>query len=228
MATPPGQRERSSFPRFGLPTYADRFPRQLINRSFNISVNGVEAGQFDLATTAVSRVSLSSDFHCVTTWTYPGALWSGIRFADFFAQHVAPLALDDEPISGAVLRAQDGYKTSLPIEDLLHDSVLLADELDGQPLSIEHGAPVRLVAPAHYGYKNLKHIDRIEFYAKLPVIKRGVRAFLDHPRARVSYEERGRWLPGWLLRFVYRPLIPGTVRQFAEAMNRHQKNIENR
>ncbi len=35
--------------------------------------------------------------------------------------------------------------------------VLLADQLDGQPLSIEHGAPLRLVAPAHYGYRDQRY-----------------------------------------------------------------------
>lgn len=225
MLNPPGQRLRSSFPRFGLPAYAERFPQQLINRSFEISINGVEAGRFDLATTALPRVIRHSDFHCVTTWTFPDAPWGGVSFAKFFAQHVAPLVADSQPLTGAVLKAQDGYKTSLPLDDLLHDSVLLADELFGKPLAVEHGAPVRLIAPAHYGYKNLKHIDRIEFYTKLPVIKRGVRAFLDHPRARVRYEERGRWLPGWLLRFLYRPLIQGTVRQFAQAMNQRNNDV---
>jgi hypothetical protein len=44
---------------------------------------------------------------------------------------------------------------------------------------------------------------------------------MDHPRARVALEERGRGLPGWLLRYLYRPLIPGTVTWFARAMAEH-------
>lgn len=218
MENAPGQRARSDFPRFGLPPYADRFPARLNDRSFAVFVDGEDAGRFDLAGTSLGRVSRQSDLHCVTTWTFRGAEWGGVSFAEFFDRHVQPLVNADKPVSGAVLRAQDGYKTSLPIEDLLHDSVLLADELGGRPLSVEHGAPVRLVAPAHYGYKNLKHLDRIEFYSELPRIKRGVRAFLDHPRARVRLEERGQWFPGWFLRYVYRPLIRKTARRFAAAM----------
>jgi DMSO/TMAO reductase YedYZ molybdopterin-dependent catalytic subunit len=117
-----------------------------------------------------------------------------------------------------VLYAQDGYRTTLSLEDILKNDVLLADSLDGQPLSIEHGAPLRLVAPEHYGYKNLKHLKRIEFYATMPEVKRGILAFLDHPRARVAKEERGRWIPGWILRYIYRLLIPRGVKQFREAM----------
>lgn len=74
------------------------------------------------------------------------------------------------------------------------------------------------MAPEHYGYKNLKHLTRIEFYETLPVVKRGISAILDHPRARVRKEERGRWIPGWILRYMYRPLIPGGVKNFREAM----------
>jgi DMSO/TMAO reductase YedYZ molybdopterin-dependent catalytic subunit len=50
----------------------------------------------------------------------------------------------------------------LLLSDLLAAEVLLADILDGLPLSMEHGAPLRLVAPAHYGYKSVKHLSGIE------------------------------------------------------------------
>lgn len=40
---------------------------------------------------------------------------------------------------------------------------------------------------------------------------------LDHPRARVAQEERARWLPGWLLRYAYRPLIKPGIAAFAKA-----------
>jgi DMSO/TMAO reductase YedYZ molybdopterin-dependent catalytic subunit len=43
----------------------------------------------------------------------------------------------------------------------LHD-VMLAYEMDGRPLPREHGAPVRLVIPEMYGYKNVKWLQRID------------------------------------------------------------------
>jgi hypothetical protein len=48
--------------------------------------------------------------------------------------------------------------------------------------------------------------------------------FMDHLRARVEFEERGRGAPGWLLRYVYRPLIPTTVRAFEKATNVYYNN----
>ena len=43
---------------------------------------------------------------------------------------------------------------------------------------------------------------------------------MDHPRGRVAFEERGRWVPPGLLRFFYRLLIPGTIRNFARMRRR--------
>ena len=90
------------------------------------------------------RVEQTSDFHCVTTWTRRGLRWGGVRFADFYEQIVVPLcppgpasgqaAADPAAARFVVLRAQDGARTSLPLEDLLSPDVLLADHLDGQPL----------------------------------------------------------------------------------------------
>jgi len=103
------------------------------------------------------------------------------------------------------------------LEDLLAPDVLLADRLNGQALSIDHGAPWRLIAPAHYAYKSVKHLSSIEFRDPAAGYRVSGPSFMDHPRARVAYEERGRVLPGWLLRHLYRPLIPGTVARFEKA-----------
>lgn len=130
---------------------------------------------------------------------------------------MVPLAGAPADATFVVLRGQDGARGSLPLADLLAPDVLLADRLDGQPLGVDHGAPLRLVAPAHYGYKNLKHLDRIEFLCSSADYRPQGFRFMVHERARVALEERGRWVPGWLLRHLYRPLIGPTVRLFAEA-----------
>jgi len=49
----------------------------------------------------------------------------------------------------------------------LHD-VMLATELDGQPLSRPHGSPARVVIPEMYGYKGVKWLARMELVAKQP------------------------------------------------------------
>lgn len=215
---PPGQKARADFPRFGLPQYANRFPSSPDDRSITIEFNGNGKIKLDDPLADLSDTTMRADFHCVTTWTYRDATWGGAAFTDFFEKCVQPLDTDKQGIEGAVLIAQDGYRTSLLMQDLLSPDVMLVNTLDGQPLSIEHGAPLRLVVPQHYGYKNLKHLKRIEFFAKMPVLKRGVRAFLDHPRARVQKEERGRWVPGWVLRYLFRPMIRNTEKKFRQAM----------
>ncbi len=87
--------------------------------------------------------------------------------------------------------------------------VLLADQMNGECLSFEHGAPLRLIAPSHYAYKSMKHITGIEFWSEF---KPGP-GLLEHPRARVALEERGRLVPGRLLRHLYRPLIAPVIRR---------------
>jgi len=81
---------------------------------------------------------------------------------------------------------------------------------------------VRLIAPAHYGYKSVKHLSRIEFRNEEDGYRASGFRFMDHPRARVALEERGRGVPGWLLRRLYRPLISDTVARFAKAMTERE------
>ena len=169
------------------------------------------------------RVEQVSDFHCVTTWSCQALKWSGFRFADFFEQVVQPSSAPDGAATLVLLRAQDGYRTTLPLEDLLVADALLADRLNDEPLPIEHGAPLRLVLPAQYGYKNVKHLSRIEFLTPGTPYKAAGFRFMDHPRARVALEERGRGLPGWIYRRLYRPLIRPTVRRFSEAMEEFER-----
>ena len=224
---PPGQRERPDFPRFGLGLFAKRFPRHV--GSTALAVRGDVASPCEAVDPFASlpRVSLTSDFHCVTSWSVRAVRWSGVRFADFHREIVVPLVKPAADATLVVFRGQDGYATSLPLADLLSGDVLLADRLDDEPLPVAHGAPLRLVAPAHYGYKNPKHLEAIEYWRD----GRNYRfpfpypSLMDHPRGRVAFEERGRWVPAWLLRSFYRLLIPPTVRAFRRALERHGRRM---
>lgn len=221
---PPGQFEYPSFDRFGLGLFAKRFPKHPERIEFSIDC---DVGQSLTITTQLSdlpRVEQVSDFHCVTTWSCRDIRWSGVRFADFYEQIVIPQARPASDANFVVFRGGDGYAVSMQLADLLASDVLLADRLDGQPLGIEHGAPLRLVAPAHYGYKNAKHITAIEFRRE-----RGDYRFpfpypnlMDHPRGRVAFEERASYLPMWLIRLVYRALMPGARRKMRKALEAHR------
>jgi DMSO/TMAO reductase YedYZ molybdopterin-dependent catalytic subunit len=210
---PPGQRARADFPRFGGAAFARR---PLKHRDIRLEISG--ALERPLVLTAVElatlpRMTLTADFHCAAGWSHRAAQWSGHRFRDVWDVLIAPTA---QPITDhrlVVLRCQDGYRTALPLADLLLPDVLLADRLNGQPLTVVHGAPIRLVAPAHYGYKNAKHLDRIEVRADDRGYRPLMPRLLDHPRARVALEERGQFVPGWLLRYLFRPFIEPLIRK---------------
>jgi len=161
---PPGQYELEEFPRFGLSQFAKRFPKE--TRQIQVKITGDVDNSITVSDELrdLPRVDQTSDFHCVTTWTRRSLRWSGFRFSDFFERIVVPRARPQQDSTFVILRCQDGYGSSLPLADLLADTVLLADSLNGEPLSIEHGAPLRLVAPAHYGYKNPKHVCAVEFW----------------------------------------------------------------
>jgi len=221
---PPGQKESDIFPRFGLPQYANRFPEVVDKIRFSI---GGDLEEFEISEelSALPRINQNSDFHCVTTWTKLDLNWSGYRFADFYAKIILPKVKNE--ITCVVLKAQDGYKTSLPLKDLMQQNVLLADHLDDLPLTIEHGAPIRIVAPDHYGYKNLKHIKRLEFYSETQKVKQGYLSFMDHPRARVAFEERVSKGPGIIFRWLYRLGIKSTIKEFEKSTLAYKAKMQN-
>jgi len=221
---PPGQREAQSFHRFGLTRFADRFPSA--TGACTLEVTGAVGKPLTLTDPLrdLPRVEQVSDFHCVTTWSVRGLRWSGVRFADFWSRAVVPAAHPDENATLIALRGQDGAHTALLLDDLLAPDVLLADQLNGEPLSIAHGAPLRLVAPAHYGYKSVKYLSRLTLLQPDADYRVSGYRFMDHPRARVAHEERGRGWPGRVLRYLYRPLIGPTVRRFSRALDAHDAN----
>ena len=106
----------------------------------------------------LEHVTDVQDFHCVTTWSRFDLNFTGVRLST-----IAALA---EPLPSAcymMCHAYDGYTTNLPLSEALKDDVLLVHQVDGQPLTREHGGPVRVVTPQLYAWKGAKWIQRIEF-----------------------------------------------------------------
>jgi len=225
---PPGQIEYPSFDRFGLGLFAGRFPYDAETISIQIGGNVENPLIVKDELAALPVASQVSDFHCVTTWSVRNVKWAGIRFSDFYNQVVVPLAKPKEEHSFVVFKGQDDYACSMLLEDLMAEDVMLAHTLNGEKLGIDHGAPLRLVAPAHYGYKNVKHIHAIEFRQS----SKGFRFplpypdLMNHPRARVAHEERARFLPLWLIRPLYKLLQPGARRKNMKRLQQflNQKN----
>lgn len=123
------------------------------------------------------RFEMVTDLKCIEGWSVP-VHWAGARFADF-ATKLRLATRDSTPpdwrqrpdalFNYAMLETPDrGYYVGLDIESALHPQTLLCYEMNGAPLKLEHGAPLRLVIPAKYGIKNIKCIGTIRFTDRRP------------------------------------------------------------
>ena len=219
MNLPPGQYAVPGFPRFGTHLHK---PPPLVPANARIEIAGAvgEAAAVPLNDlTDLPRRELTADLHCVAGWSATGLRWEGVPFEAFYRAKIAPSLLPGKRISHVGFTGLDGYHWTSRVEDVLDESVLIADRLGGRPLDSDHGAPARLVSPHQYGYVNVKHLCRIEVFTEAPADGYGTRWRLvdvslrsllinPHPRARVWKEERHRFLPGLLLRPIYRLLVP--------------------
>jgi DMSO/TMAO reductase YedYZ molybdopterin-dependent catalytic subunit len=106
---------------------------------------------------ALPQVSQVSVFHCVTGWTVNGVHWRGVRFRDLLAK-ARPL---HDAHALQFVSAEVPYIDYLTLDQARLSDVMLAWEMDGKPLLREHGAPVRVVIPDMYGYKNVKWVAEI-------------------------------------------------------------------
>jgi DMSO/TMAO reductase YedYZ molybdopterin-dependent catalytic subunit len=111
---------------------------------------------------AFPRVEMTTELRCIEGWS-DVVRWAGARLADLAS--VTGLATDGARRLGyAALQTPDGqYYVGLDMASALHPQTLLCYEMDGRPLTPEHGAPLRLVIPVKYGIKNLKQIGTIRF-----------------------------------------------------------------
>ncbi|MFE6506780.1 molybdopterin-dependent oxidoreductase [Nocardioides sp. NPDC057767] len=209
VALPPGQRRIDFFPRFGRRVAQ---PPPTVPADPTVVFGGALTAPVEIALdelTGADRRELHADFHCVAGWSVTDLHWEGAAFADVYQRYVAPALVPGTTVTHVMVRGLDGEHFVAQLEDLLAEDVLLADRLGGRPLDGDHGAPLRLVSPAQYGYANIKHVCRIDVLAGAPTA--GSPALLDrllqsHPRARVWEEERHGTLPGWLIRPVYRAI----------------------
>ncbi len=199
---PPGQRLLTEMPRFSdAPLRAAPAVPEDPSVELAWPGGGIVLRLDDLA--ARPTTEIVADFHCVTTWSVRGLRWSGVRVVDLAEEFVGT------EVSGyALVTGGDGAAARFVVEDLLADDVLLATHLDGAPIPLRHGAPLRLITPAQYGYKHVKHVVRIEFTSTRPDGHYGPK---EHLRGRVALEERHERLPNWLLRRAYRVTVPPTA-----------------
>ncbi len=106
------------------------------------------------------RKSIHRDIHCVTRWSRLDMDFEGVPI-----QHILERARPKPSARFVVEHAEQGYTTNLPLDILDDDDVLLADVANGEPLSPEHGYPLRLVVPKRYFWKSAKWIRGLQFRA---------------------------------------------------------------
>nr|WP_306833956.1 sulfite oxidase-like oxidoreductase [Neorhizobium huautlense] len=99
-----------------------------------------------------------SDIHCVTTWSRYDNHWRGVKIRDLM-----DLVHPKDEANAVMLTSYDGYTTNLPLADFASDDAMLVTDWEGQPLTEEHGGPVRLVVPHLYFWKSAKWLSRIGF-----------------------------------------------------------------
>jgi DMSO/TMAO reductase YedYZ molybdopterin-dependent catalytic subunit len=100
----------------------------------------------------------TSDFHCVTRWSRFDNRWDGVAFREMLNQ-----AKPKPDAAYVLVHAEQGFTANIPLADLDRDGVLFATHHDGEPLSADHGYPLRLIVPHLYAWKSVKWVRGIEF-----------------------------------------------------------------
>ena len=104
-----------------------------------------------------AQVEQNSRMKCVQCWS-GRATWGGFRFGELL-EDVKP-----SPKAKAIrFDCHDKWYEYMSLEEMASPRVLLALRMAGVPLTDQHGAPLRLIDPARYGYKSCKLITKITF-----------------------------------------------------------------
>ncbi len=109
---------------------------------------------------ALPKAENVQDIHCVTRWSRFDAQFGGVHWRE-----VAKLVRPKPSARFVVAHAEQGFTSNVPLEFLEDDNALLATEADGEPLTPEHGWPLRLVIPGKYFWKSAKWLRGIELRA---------------------------------------------------------------
>lgn len=153
---PPGQREVHNFPVLDLglrpEVPLDQWQLKIHGRVENPVTLNWE--QFR----ALPRFKDASDFHCVTTWSQFDMEWEGVAFFT-----LAELVRPTPDAKHVFFKSYDGYSANNPLDVCLDDDVLIADTWNGQPLTVQHGGPARVIIPKRYAWKGAKFIRDIMF-----------------------------------------------------------------
>ena len=100
---------------------------------------------------ALPSEEITTDIHCVTSWSKLGTSWRGVSLDTLFAEV-------ETSFDFVMAHSYGGYTTNLPLEEILDGQAWIAYEYDGEPLDPEHGGPARLLVPHLYFWKSAKWV----------------------------------------------------------------------
>jgi DMSO/TMAO reductase YedYZ molybdopterin-dependent catalytic subunit len=103
---------------------------------------------------------VTTDIHCVTRWSRFDARFKGVHWRD-----LAPLCRPKPSARFAIAHAEQGFTSNVPLAAIEDENALIVYEADGEPLTPEHGWPVRLVVPSRYFWKSAKWLRGLELSA---------------------------------------------------------------
>jgi len=140
----------------GLGLSANNDPAQ-----WRLTIEGVDGAPHVLTMDdirAFPRRTMITELRCIEGWSIV-TQWTGARLSDVMAKFPPPRM----PRYVAMETPDRGYYVGLDIDSAMHPQTLLAYELNGAPLTWQHGAPLRLAIPVKYGVKNIKRIGTIRY-----------------------------------------------------------------
>jgi DMSO/TMAO reductase YedYZ molybdopterin-dependent catalytic subunit len=155
---PPGQYLTEKWPVLHAGSVPRVDPATWTLRIFGEVEEEVELGFEEL--NALPRSSSVQDIHCVTRWSRFDAQFEGVHWRE--------LASLCRPLPGArlvIAHAEHDFTSNVPLASLEDDDALLVTHADGEPLTPDHGAPLRLVIPGKYFWKSAKWLRGIELSA---------------------------------------------------------------
>jgi DMSO/TMAO reductase YedYZ molybdopterin-dependent catalytic subunit len=106
---------------------------------------------------ALPATEVTTDIHCVTRWSRFDAGFKGVHWRE-----LANLCRPKPTANFAIAHAEQGFTANVPLSALEDEHALVVYEADGEPLTPDHGGPVRLVIPSKYFWKSAKWLTGIE------------------------------------------------------------------
>lgn len=157
--TPPGQVLTAKWPVLHYGNVAAVDPANWSLRIYGLVEQEVmlDFEQFN----ALPKVNVKCDIHCVTHWSRLDNTFTGVSTKTLL-DLARPLPEARFVIQHATSDPGNDWTTNVPLDEFADEDCLLATHHDGEPITAEHGAPVRAVVPRLYFWKGAKWISGIE------------------------------------------------------------------